>query len=86
MNALSITIHNHQKVEIYKCPSMDEWKNELLCKGPWMDLKIVILSEVSQTAKDKHDIAIHGILKKWYKETYLQNRNRITDIENKRGY
>ena len=24
-----------------------------------------------------------GILKKWYKWTYLQNRNRLTDIENK---
>ena len=24
-----------------------------------------------------------GNLKKWYKWTYLQNRNRLTDIENK---
>ena len=24
-----------------------------------------------------------GILKKWYKWTYLQNRNRHTDLENK---
>ena len=24
-----------------------------------------------------------GNLKKWYKGTYLQNRNRLTDIENK---
>ena len=26
---------------------------------------------------------ICGILKQWYKWTYLQNRNRLTDIENK---
>ena len=26
---------------------------------------------------------ICGILKKWYKGTYLQNRNRVTDVENK---
>lgn len=25
----------------------------------------------------------YGILKKWYKLTYSQNRNRLTDIENK---
>ena len=34
----------------------------------WMDLEIVILSEVSQTQKDKHMISfIRGILKKGYK-------------------
>ena len=45
----------------------------------WMDLEIVILSEVSQTEKDKNkdkDIAYTWNLKKWYKRTYLQNRNR----------
>ena len=26
---------------------------------------------------------ICGIFKKWYKLTYLQNRNRLTDLENK---
>ena len=24
-----------------------------------------------------------NLKKKWYKQTYLQNRNRITDVENK---
>ena len=34
----------------------------------WMDLEIVILSEVTQTEKDKYMISlIYGILKKWYK-------------------
>ena len=49
-----------------------------------MDLEIIILGEVSQTEKDKnHDIAYMRNLKKRYKWTYLQNRNRPTDIENK---
>ena len=37
----------------------------------------------SQLEKDKYDIAYRWNLKKWYKWTYLQNRNRLTDIENK---
>ena len=50
-----------------------------------MNLKIVTLGEVSQTDKDKYYIVsvTCGILKKKkYKWTYLQNRNRLTDIEN----
>ena len=30
-----------------------------------------------------YDIAYMPNLKKWYKWTYLQNRNRFTDLENK---
>ena len=30
-----------------------------------------------------YDIAYMWNLKKWYKWTYLQNRNRATDVENK---
>ena len=30
-----------------------------------------------------YDIAYMWNLKKWYKWTYLQNRNRVTDVENK---
>ena len=55
----------------------------------WMDLENIILSEVSQTEKDKYYMIpliktniICGI-KKWYKWSYLQNRNRLADIENK---
>ena len=38
-----------------------------------MDLEMIILREVSQTEKDKYYILIltSGILKKWYKWTYL---------------
>ena len=51
----------------------------------WMDLEVVILSEVSQTEKDKyHDITyMWNLKKKRYKWTYLQNRNRVTEVENK---
>ena len=49
-----------------------------------MDLEIVLLSEVSQTEKDKYMISlICGILKKMYKWSYLQNRNRVIDVENR---
>ena len=38
----------------------------------------------SKSDKDKsHDITYMWNLKKWYKWTYLQNRNRLTNIENK---
>ena len=50
----------------------------------WMDLEIVILSEVSQIEKDKYMILlICSILKKVYKWAYLQNRNKVADVENK---
>ena len=51
----------------------------------WMDLEIVILSEVSQREKEKHHMISLYVesKKKWYKWTYLQNRNRLTDLENK---
>ena len=51
-----------------KCPSTEEWvkktwyngilalkKNEIMsCAATWIDLEIVILSEVNQTEKDKY--------------------------------
>ena len=41
-------------------------------------------SEVSQTERDKYFINyMWNLKKKRYKWTYLQNRNRLTDIENK---
>ena len=47
----------------------------------WMDLEIVILSEVRER-QISYDITYMWNLKKkkWYKWTYLQNRNRVTDI------
>ena len=44
----------------------------------WMDLEIIILSEIRQKEKDKyHMISIMWNLT-WHKWTYLPNRNRLT--------
>ena len=53
--------------------------------GTWMDLETVIQSEVSQKENDRYHILMYicGIYKKLYRLTYLQSRNRDTDIENK---
>ena len=65
----------------------NEWNNGIYSNMDVvtvMDLEIIILSEVSQTVKDKHHIISYmWILEKGYKWTYLQNRNRLTDFENK---
>ena len=48
-------------------------------------LDMVSVNEISQTEKDKYHMIIAYMwnLKKWYKGTYLQNRNTVTDVENK---
>ena len=51
----------------------------------WMDVEINIVSEVSKTDKDKYHISHHLFVEskiKWYKWTHLQNRHRLTDLEN----
>ena len=62
-------------------------KNELMTfAATWVDLEIIILSEVSQTKTNIIWYHLHvesKKKKKWYKWTYLQNRNRVTDFENK---
>ena len=64
-------------------------KNEIMpLAATWMDLEIAVPSEGSQTQKDKYHMIwlICGILKKkkeGYKWIYSQNRNKVTDIENK---
>ena len=50
--------------------------------APQMDLEIIILSEVSQTEKDKY----HGNIYMWnqrkgYKLAYRQYKNGVTDVE-----
>ena len=47
----------------------------------WMDQEI-ILSDISQR-QISYDITFTWNLKNLYKGTYLQNRKRLTDIENK---
>ena len=48
----------------------------------WMDLDIIILSEVSQR-KTSYDIANMWNLRKWYKWVHLQSRKKLTDIKDK---
>ena len=42
-------------------------------------------TEWSKSERERHIsyVAYMWNLKKWYKWTYLQNRNRVTDVENK---
>ena len=51
-----------------------EWNNGIC--STWMDLEMFILSEVSQTEKDKCLMIslICDICKKWYERIYLQNK------------
>ena len=61
-------------------------KNEILpFAATWMDLEIIILSEVKSDRERQisYDVTYTWNLKNWNKWTYLQNRNRLTDIENK---
>ena len=48
-----------------------------------MGLEMIRLREVSQTEKDKyHMISLIRNLKKMIQMNLLQNRNRVTDLEN----
>ena len=64
-------------------------KHYKLCDptATWMDLGMNGLTILStQTEKDKYHVIsliCRIYLKKWYKWTYLQNKNRLTEIENK---
>ena len=50
-----------------------------------MDLETIIHSEESQEDKNKHYILTHKCgIRKCYRQSYLQSRNRDTDVENKR--
>ena len=60
-------------------------KNEIMpFSAIWMDLEIVILSEESQRRRNSicHPLYVES-KKKWYKQIYLQSKNRLIDIENK---
>ena len=48
-----------------------------------MQLEIIILSDVRQRKKNTTYITDRWNLKKGYTRTYLQNRNRLTNIGNK---
>ena len=61
-------------------------KNEIMpFLATGMDLEIIALRKVSKIRKDKYmGYCLHEeSKKKWYKQTYLQKRNRVTKVENK---
>ena len=58
-----------------------EWNNDI-CSN--MDGPRDYHTKWSKPDKEKYIVSlICGIFKKWYEWTYIQNRNRPTDIENK---
>ena len=59
-------------------------KNEIMpFAATWMDPEIIILSEISQRETDTIWYHLYVESKIWHRWTYLQNRNRLTDIEEK---
>ena len=58
-------------------------KNEIMPFAvTWMDLEIIILSEISQTDKDKYNNHLYVEHKKMI-QINLYTKQRLTDIENK---
>ena len=63
-----------------------EWNNAIYLN---MDGPRDCHTEWSKSDRERqisYDIAYMWDLKKWYNLTYLQNRNRVTDVKNKHGY
>ena len=59
-------------------------KNEIMpFVATWTQLKIIILSEVSQKKTNIMCYHLYLECKIWHKRTYLRNRNRLTGIEDK---
>ena len=67
----------------YICIYMHKKNERMLFAPTQADLEVVMLSEVSQTKTNITWYQLYLKSKKWYKWIYLQNRNRLTDIENK---
>ena len=59
-------------------------KNKIMpFTATWMDLEMIVLSEVRQRNTDTTQYHLHVKSKVEHKCTHLQNRNRLTDIDNK---
>ena len=70
---------------IYNGISLSHKKKKIIpFVATWMDLEIFILNEVCHADKDKYYmISLIAELKKIMQRTYLQDRSRLPDIENK---
>ena len=59
-------------------------KNKIMpFAATWMDLEIITLSEVRMRKTNATWYHLYVESKIWHKWTYLWNRNRLTDIENR---
>ena len=69
-------------LHVYHGMLISHWKewNNAICSNT--DVEIVILSEVRERGISWHPFYVES-KKKWYKWTYLQNSNRLTDLEQK---
>ena len=77
--------YTHIHTHIHNRILLSHKKNERVSfVTTWVGLKIIILREVSHTEKHKyHMISLICRLQKMIKTTYLQNINRLMDLENK---
>ena len=74
-----------KEVVVYICNGLvlSHKKNEIMpFAATYMNLENVILKEVRER-QISYDITYMWNLKKGYKGTYLQNQNRLTDVEHK---
>ena len=70
-------------MEYYSANGVCYYKNKIMpCAAPWMNLEMIILSEIRQR-QTSDDVIYMWNLKKWHKWTFLQNRNRVTNVENR---
>ena len=72
-----------EDVHIYNGILLSHKKDEILpFAATWVELEMIILREVGQR-KTNIWYCLYVESKIWYTWTYLQNRNRLIDIENK---
>ena len=75
-----IYAHTHTHTHTHKGMQLSHEKNEVIpFATTWMDLQIIMLSEVRQRKINAIWYHLHVESKKCYKATYLQNRNRLSE-------
>ena len=68
---------------MYNIIFLSRLKNGIMpFEATWMGLEIIILSEVSQKETNIIWYHLYAESKSYKNETYLQNRNRLTGLEN----
>ncbi len=67
-------------IHTLECDSAIRTKEILPFETTWIDLKGIMLSEMSERERQtSYDIAFVWNLKQWYEWIYLQKRNWVTD-------